>query len=272
MSLITITHPIGCEALGIAQEVADGLTVEVYDDFRLREEAFRMGLQTEQLKGFQEKAPGWFEHLLSSKPEVYLNLMEAVIFEAARLGRGVIIGHGSQVLLHDFGCALHVLVTTHEESRINRLMHEMSLSREAAQKLIRQSDNQKKGFFRYAFHKNWDDPTLYDLCINPDKVGSERAAQLIMEMARSPEAKSCSMNALDVLGRLSQTKRIEATLMELDLRHAGLRVEMPEKGVAHITGVLYNHEDKGRIPTVVGRIPGVEKVQLDVMLVPAGYD
>ena len=47
---------------------------------------------------------------------------------------------------------------------------------------------------------------------------------------------------------------------------------MPEKGVAHITGVLYNHEDKGRIPTVVGRIPGVERVQLDVTLVPAGYD
>ena len=47
---------------------------------------------------------------------------------------------------------------------------------------------------------------------------------------------------------------------------------MPEKGVAHITGVLYNHADKGRIPAVVERIPGVEKVQLDVTLVPAGYD
>jgi hypothetical protein len=80
------------------------------------------------------------------------------------------------------------------------------------------------------------------------------------------------MNARDVLGRLSQTKRIEATLMEMDLRHAGLRVEMPEKGVAHIAGVLYNHEDKERMPTVVARIPGVEKVQLDVTLVPARYD
>ncbi|RPJ10391.1 MAG: hypothetical protein EHM37_13200 [Deltaproteobacteria bacterium] len=138
--------------------------------------------------------------------------------------------------------------------------------------LIRQSDNQKKGFFRYAFHKDWDDPTLYDLCINPDKIGSERAAQLIMEMARSSELKSCSIYALDALERLSQKKRIEATLIEMDLRHSGLSVEMPEKGIAHITGVLYNHMDKGRIPTVVGRIPGVERVQVDVTLVPAGYD
>jgi cytidylate kinase len=272
MSLITITHTIGCDAPAIARRVADGLTVEVYDDSRLREEALRMGLHTEQLKGFREKPPDWFEHLLSDTPEMYLRLMEAVIYEAARLGEGVIIGHGSQVLLHDFNCAMHVLVTADEESRVHRLMHEMAVSREAARKLIRQSDNQKKGFFRYAFHKDWDDPTLYDLCINPDKIGSERAAQLIMEMARSPELKSCSTFALEALERLSTTRRIEASLMEMDIRHSGLRVELPEKGVAHITGVLYNHEDKGRIPAVVGRIPGVEKVHLDVTLVPAGYD
>jgi cytidylate kinase len=272
MSLITITHTIGCDALAIARRVADGLTVEVFDDSRLREEALRMGLHTDQLKGFREKAPDWFERLSSDKPEMYLNLMQSVIYEAARRGQGVIIGHGSQMLLHDFSCAMHVLVTAHEESRIDRLMHEMRLTRDASQKLIRQSDNQKKRFFRYAFHKDWDDPTLYDLCINPDKVGSERAAQLIMEMSRSSALKSCSMYALDALERLSQTKRIEATLMGMDIRHSGLRVEMPEKGVATISGALFNHEDKGRIPAVVGRIPGVERVQLDVTLVPARYD
>jgi cytidylate kinase len=272
MSLITITHTIGCDAPAIARRVADGLTVEVYDDSRLREEALRMGLHSEQLKGFREKQPDWFERIVSDKPEMYMNLMASVIYEAARLGQGVIIGHGSQVLLRDFNCAMHVLVTADEESRVHRLMHEMTLSREAAQKLIRLSDNQKRGFFRYAFRKDWDDPTLYDLCVNPDKIGLERAAQLIMEMARSPELKSCSTYALDALERLSKTKRIEASLKEMDLRHSGLRVEMPEKGVAHITGILYNHEDKERIPAVIGRIPGVEKVQLDVTLVPVGYD
>lgn len=272
VALITITHTIGCDALEIARRVADGLQVEVYDDSRLREEALRMGLHADQLRGFREKAPDWFERMLSDKPDIYRNLMESVIYEAARLGQGVIIGHGSQMLLHDFGCAMHILITVNEESRIRNLMQQMALSKEAARKLIRLSDNQKEGFFRYAFHKDWDDPTLYDLCINPDKVGSERAAQFIVEMARSPELKDCSVYALDALERLAQTKRIEASLMEMDLRHSGMRVEMPQKGVAHISGVLFNHEDKGRIPVVVGKIPGVEKVQLDVTVVPAGCD
>ena len=217
----------------------------------------------------------WTHHhlLLDGWGRVHVLRDVMMLYEAARRGEGVILGHGSQMLLQDFGCATHVLVTTHEESRIHALVHEMNLSPEAARKVIRQSDNRKKGFFRYAFHKDWDDPSLYDLCINPDKTGAERAAHLIMDLVRSPELKACSSYALEALERLSQTKRIEAALREKDLRPAGLRVEMPEKGVVHISGVLFKHEDKGRIPAVVAKIPGVEKVQVDdVMVAPAGYD
>lgn len=271
MALITLTHPIGCDAEEVARRVAVSLGVEVYDDARLREEALRMGLHAEQLKGLNEKPPDWFERLWSDKPEMYFNLMQSVVYKAARRGEGVIIGHGSSVLLHDFSCAMHVMVTSQEQNRINDLMRRKKLSREVAEKLIHRSDSQKKRFFRHAFHKDWDDPTLYDLCVNPDKIGVERAAQLIMEMARSPEVKACSIYALDAIERLSQTKHIEATLMEMDIRHAGLKVEVPEKGVAHISGVLYQYEDKRLIPEVVGQIPGVEKVQLDITWVPAAY-
>jgi len=272
MALITLTHTVGSGALEIARRVADSLDVEIYDDVRLKEEALRMGLHAEELKGFDEKAPDWFERLWSNKPDMYLHLMESVIFEAARLGEGVIVGHGSQVLLHDFGCAMHVLVAAQEESRIRNLIREMNLSREAARRQIHKSDAQKNGYFQYAFNKDWNDPALYDLCVNPDKIGLERAAQLVFDMARSPELKACSIYARDALERLSQTKRIEASLLEMDLRHAGLKVEIPEKGVAQISGVLYKHEDKGRIPEVVGKIPGVEKVHLDVTMMPAAYD
>jgi cytidylate kinase len=271
MALITLTHTIGCDAEIISRRVADGLNVEVYDDARLKAEALRMGLHADQLKGFDEKPPDWFERLWSDKPEMHLRLMQSVVYEAARLGQGVIIGHGSQMLLHDFSCAMHVLITSQEESRIRNLMRQMELTREAAERLIHTGDKHKNGFFRHAFHRDWNDPTLYDLCVNPDKIGAERTAQLIMDTARSHEIIACSTYALDALERLSQTKLVEAALIEMDIRHAGLTVEMPERGVVHISGVLFKYEDKRLIPEIVGRVPGVEKVQLDVTSVPAGY-
>jgi cytidylate kinase len=270
MPLITITQSIGSDGLAVARRVANDLHVGLYDDPKLREEAVRMGLDVGKLDGFQEKAPTWFHRLMGDKPEVYAHLIGSVIYEAARSGDGVIIGHGSQVLLKDFSCAMHVLVTATTERRINNLMGQ-NLTREAAEKVIRKSDTQNKEFFRFTFHRHWDDPSLYDLCINPDKIGIERASQTIVETARYPELKACNIYALDAIERFSLTKRIEAALVEMNLLPMGTLVEMPEKGIVRISGVLDDQEDEERIAKVVRSIPGVEKLDLDVLIVPAGY-
>lgn len=272
MPLITITHTIGCDATAIARRVAEGLNVELYDESRLAEEAQRAGLNPEQLERFRQEPPNWFERRFTDKPDIHLNLLESMIYEAAKRGEGVIIGHGSQMLLHDFACALHVFVTAQEDTRVSCLMSRQSLSEEGARKLIHHSDNRRRGFFRYAFQKDWDDPTLYDVCINTDKIGEERAVHLIVETARSPEIASCSIHALKALQRLSVQKRVEASLREMDLQYSALVVGMSDEGVVRVSGVVFDVEDKERIPATIGRLPGVEKVELDITTMPAGYD
>jgi hypothetical protein len=144
-------------------------------------------------------------------------------------------------------------------------------AQEAAEKVVHKSDNQNKEFFRYVFHRDLDDPSLYDLCVNPGKIGIERASQTIVETAGYPELNECNIYALDAIERLSQTKRIEASLSELDLKPLGLVVEVPEKGVVQISEILLNHEDKERILKVVRGIPSVERVDMDVMVMPTEY-
>jgi CMP/dCMP kinase len=271
MPLITITQSIGCDGLAVAKRVAEVLDVGLYDDSKLREEAIRLGIDAEKLEGMQEKTSTWFNRLMGDKPEVYANLMGSVIYETARSGEGVIIGHGSQMLLQDFSCAMHVLVTATKDRRTSNLMNLMNLSREAAEKVIQKSDSQNKEFFQYVFHRDWDDPSLYDLCVNPGKIGIDRASQTIVDTAGYSELKACNIYALEAIERLSLAKRIEASLSELDLKPLGLGVEVPEKGVVHISGIIYNHEDKERIPKVVRGIPGVERVDMDVMVMPREY-
>jgi hypothetical protein len=87
-------------------------------------------------------------------------------------------------------------------------------------------------------------------------VGAERAANLVVEMARSPALQGCSVNAIAAIERLAQTRRTEASLMEMDIRQVGLRVDIPNKSYAHISGVVFNHRDRDRIPEVVGKCPG----------------
>ena len=194
--------------------------------------------------------------------------MVAVVYEVARRGEGVIIGHGSQVLLHDFGCALHVLIYADVPSRTAKLMRQMRLTTEVAEKLIHKSDSEKKGFFQFAFHKEWNDPALYDICLNPEKIGIEQSAQLIIETARNPKIKACGLYAIDAMERLAQTKKIEAVLLENGISNSTIRVDVPEKGMAHITGAVYNSADQQRLPDLIRRVPGISDVRVDVFVVP----
>jgi cytidylate kinase len=270
MSLITISQSIGCDGGEIARQVSDALQVTLYDDARLKEEALGMGLHSAELKSLQEKSPGFFERVLSRKPEVYLDLMKSVVYKVAGRGEGVIFGHGSQVLLQEFGCALHVLIHGSVEARTENLAQKLKLSREAALQMVYRSDAEQKGFFQFAFRKEWNEPALYDLCINIGKLGAKPAADLIIAAARAPEMKTCSLNALDTMERLSLAKRVEAALFEKQIPMTALNVDVPQKGIAHVSGLVFSPEDQKRIPDVLKAVPGVADVRVDVSLYVGG--
>ena len=251
--------------------VADGLNLELYDDAKLQEEALKQGVTAAEMKGFDEKAPGFFDRLLNHKPEAYLDLMESVVYRVAEKGEGVIIGHGGQMLLRDFGCALHVMVLASEETRVQNVMARQGLSREAAEKLVRKSDHEQKAFFRFAFHMDREDETLYDIVVNTEKLSAESATKLVIEAAKLQEINTCSLTALDAMERLSQLKKVEAELLKNNINLATLHLEVPEKGVVEINGLAYTLSDRNRIIEIVKGIPGISEVKPEIVVKAAAY-
>ena len=266
MSLITITSGIGSGDMTIAQLASDELKLDLYDDQRLQQEAVAIGISSEEVKDFDQKAPGLFNRILSHKPQVYLNLMEALVYEIARRGHGIILGHGSQFLLRDFGCGLHVHIFSSEPSRIQRLMDQQGISRDAAEKIIYKSDSERKGFLQFAFHMDWNDPSLYDLIINQDKMGADSAAKLITDLAQSQQIKTCSITALYTMERLSLLKKVEAAILKNKISSQGFHIDVPERGIVHITGSLNPLESESGLLEVVKAVPGVLEVKLDVVV------
>jgi cytidylate kinase len=259
---------MGCGGTKIASMVADELKLELYDDQRLQQEAIKMGIRSEELESLDEKAPSFFDHLRGYKPEVYLDLMEAVVYEVAERGKGVILGHGSQLLLRDFGCALHVRIYASESSRIGRLKTERGVSEETAKKLIHKSDHERRGFLRFAFHMDWNDLSLYDLVINTEKMAADGAANLIIAAAHSEEIQACGLTALEAMDRLSLTKKIEATLLKHNISLVHYHIEVPEKGLAQIRGFTYSEEEKRRLLDIVKQVPGVSSLDDEIAVIP----
>ena len=267
MSLITINSLVGCGSEKIASSVANDLGIDLIDDKRLQKDAFDQGFSGDDLKGLNEKAPGFFDLLRGQRPEIYLNLMESLIYNVAKKGEGVIIGHGSHFLLRDFHCALHVLISASEAYRIQQLDQGGGLDEHAAIKLIRKSDRGRKGFLKYAFHMDWDDFSIYDLVVNPEKIGPDGAARLISSAALSPEIKECGLNALNAMDQLSLTKKIEAALLKNNYNPLNFHVEALDNGVVDLTGFVSTEEEKEAFVKTVKAVPGVISVNAGISII-----
>lgn len=271
MPLITISRGIGCGGMVIARLVAEELGLELFDDERLQKEAAGIKVKTKELIGLDKKAPGFFDLMRSNQPYIYLDYLEALIYEIAKKGEGVIIGHGSQMLLRDFECALHVRISADEQSRVQNLMKLRGISQETAQRLIRKSDHEQGGFFRFAFHKDWTDPSLYDLMINTEQLGIDTAAHLTIEAARSDSMKTCSLSAIDAMERLSLKKKVEAAFLENSINLAWFFLDIPERGKVELRGIAKSPEEKDQIINAVKAVKGVSNIQDQIVVVSGSY-
>lgn len=264
MALITISRQKGCGGIEIAEAVAKELSIELYDDARLREEALQLGLKADELKGFDTKAPGFFDRILRNQPRLYLDLMASVIYEVAKRCHGVIIGHGSQKLLRDFDSALHVHIYGSPKKRIARLMEEQGLSREVAEKLITKSDNKRETYSRHVLHEDWNNPSLYDIIINRDKMSLDTAARIIIDAARSDEIAKCGSKAAESMEKLALLKRVEAETLKNNFNINLFHIEVPERGIVHIWGYTETQEEIVRLKNVIKQIPTVLSAKYDI--------
>ena len=270
MPLITITDSFGTTGNEIARKVATNLGVGLFDDKRLESIVKETEVSTRTDYRFDQQVPGFWERIRSREPQVYLDIMEGAVYDIARNGDGVIIGHGSQMLLRDFACAFHVRLFSDFNLRVENLVSNQGMKRDVAERIIAQYDKSQKAFFRYAFKIDIDTPSLYDLVINTGKLKDMTIAALIMNAIQSDDVQSCSLDALSSMTRLSMERRIHAELLENNIDISTLDIAVPKIDVAKITGMAASQEEKDRIVEIVKNINGIEKInaELSVWIYP----
>ncbi len=259
MYFITISEMLGTKGVQVAQEVAKGLNYPYYGEAELLHFAEEMGFLSD-VKKLDEKGPPLLEKFFSEKPRVYLDRLQSVIFEVAKKGNALFFGKGSQLLLNSFNCALHVLITGSVEKRIQRIMEDKNVDREIAEKMIRRSDQDKRGFFRFAFEEDWLNPNLYDLVLNTDKLAIDSAAKMVMEAAKSDGIKACGIDSMKLLEKLSLQRKVEAAALEAGMGSQHTFYEVENGETVRIYGIVYSLDEKEGLEKMMKGIKGVKKV------------
>jgi CMP/dCMP kinase len=116
---------------------------------------------------------------MQPKEEAYFFLTQKVVLELATEGNVVIIGRGSQFLLHNLPRTLHIYVFAPLDQRIENVMQHSQLDRKQAVDLIEQREYEHDMYLRFHYGNDGRDPSLYHLLINTGLFSFETAASLI---------------------------------------------------------------------------------------------
>jgi cytidylate kinase len=115
------------------------------------------------------------------------------ILHLAEVGNVILIGRGANIITGKLNHAFHVRLVGSLEKRIAHLIEYKHLSLPKATEYAHTEDLGRKRYVKKYYAANIDDPLLYHLVINTDRVPYEEAGRMIAEamlIHRSSESKA----------------------------------------------------------------------------------
>ncbi len=269
MKFITISRQLGSNGAIIAREISEKLGYKFHDTASIDNVAREMGF-LDSVADSDERTPSFFRRFFSPKPAINQARLNSVIYELARQGNGIFLGRGGHILLKSFSCALNLRVIASQQKRIHNLL-QRGFNEQSALRAIEESDRERAGFISYAFGKDWDDPGLYDVILNMDKLSIPLAVDTIVAVAGSREIASCSLDSMESLAKMALTARAEAAIEEAGLSYGPsltVTVSVEEMGKVRLHGTVGEEKSKVRAEEAVRDVKGVEAVDNRIQVSP----
>ena len=126
-----------------------------------------------------------------SSQDVVIKRMFHLMRAFAIHGKVIFVGRGSTLLTRDLPLGIHVRLEASMESRIKRMMPVFGPDAKTVRQVIEEKDKAKADLVKTFFNKNVQDPLLYDMIFNTDRVPIGEIAKLLIEMIRDKAAGAC---------------------------------------------------------------------------------
>ena len=156
--IITIGREFGAGGGEIGKRVANELGIPYYDkDIILKTAMANRKLNPEQVLKWDEKVPGSF---------------------------GFAVGRNGDYILREFDHCLNVFIHAGFQWRVRRMSGMMpDTPREQVAADVKAADKARKKYCAYYTGKTYGDSRNFDLTLNTEKIGIDRAVQLVLAAA-----------------------------------------------------------------------------------------
>lgn len=266
MSIVAMTDTFGSLGEEISRELSRTLAYEFADREIIAAAAERFGEDLRELLHITQEKPTLWERFAATTRHYQVSV-EAIVFELAARDNVILLGRGAVFILQKVPHVLRVRITAPEGVRAERVAHQQRLTPDAALSLVRQTDRERAARIRFLYHVDWDDPLLYDLVVNTDRLPVPRAVRLVQDVLAegrfqpSPDAR----RELTDLSLVAQGRA--ALLANPGLRHLQLFLSCKD-GQMYVSGMVQQEGERQLAQELLGKIPGVTGVLNELAVIP----
>ena len=192
--IITIGRSFGAGGMEVGKIIADKLEIPYYDMGILKETAEKSGLAEKYLESIDEKeindaalylSVGFMTPAYTSVRQIAANAQREVIEQIASEGSCVIVGRRADEILKDKYSLLRVFISAEPEDRIKRIMARDGMDEKAARKKMIRADKERAAYYNQFGGEGWGLASNYDICLNTSFMSFEKAAQIVIDLAKN---------------------------------------------------------------------------------------
>jgi CMP/dCMP kinase len=204
IELITVSRQFGAGGSELARKLGERLDWPVLDDEVACRCAQRLQIETSAVERLREHSPTLLARLtaalLVAPPEAPgidtsdLLRIDAIaeaalasITEAAQTLPLIVVGFGTQCIFANRADALHVRLIAPLATRVDRLRARFGWDASNATAQVRRMDEERRRYVQRYFHRDVNDPLLYDVQINTGRTTFDEAASMIAQLVRGEQ-------------------------------------------------------------------------------------
>lgn len=195
--IINIGRQFGSGGKAVAEELGKRLGIKVYDKELIKIAAEESGFSESLFTFRDEKRRFWkISNIFGSNrygvgsSQAGLNdgeifkIMSDVIRDIAGKESAIFVGRAANYVLRDFDCCLNVFITAPMAFRRAKIAASEGISEEKAEEYIYRKDKARAEYYNFFTFGHWGKSVEYDLCIDASKLGAEKTADIIIDLAR----------------------------------------------------------------------------------------
>jgi cytidylate kinase len=267
MSIVAMSEAVGSTGTEIGRGLAAALGWEFADREIITKAAESFGEGVSELRHATEEKPTLWDRFRQSQQR-YATYVEATVLEMAARDNVVLVGRASTVILRDVRHALRARVIAPEHLRAHRIEQQQGLTSEAARETVRHADHDLASRVRFLYHLEWDQPLLYDVVLNTERLSVPRAVAVLREMLADEQFAATEASRQDLRDRSLAALARAALLANPTTRSSTIAVTA-RAGEVELTGRVMSEAERQEAEAVVARVPGVSGVR-NGLIVHAG--